>query len=217
MRKEIVLLFCLFFILNIVVISAEYLNPDPDASGAGDADMQQIQNLTDQIPINDSGIDTSKIVGWKSAAEQRIDAINEYVGPISNIIIGRELSFSMLFIYALLIWLLLAEFISAPISDVFGVKSFIGVLIALVVSSLAMHSYAQNLVVWIDSIATAWWAAILAIFSAIVFGAIYAMFMKTLGKKIDAGKEKAGKEKEKQDREILHVGAENVEEEYKPD
>jgi len=212
MKKIGVFVFILLFSLAFVS------SLDPSAnSNDGSQDMNTIQNYTNQIPIDDSGkFDSGKITSFnKSQAELRIEKINGYVGPISSLVIGRELTMSMLFVYALLVWLLLAEFISAPISNLFGVKSFVAVLIALLISSLAMHSYAQNLVIWLDTITSAWWAAVLAIVSAVVVGVIYAAIMKLLGKNMEKAKEASAKEQLEKDREIIHVDAETSEKKLK--
>lgn len=217
MKRGIILLILFFVCLNFVA-SANVFNPDPNSETTGSEDMQTVQkgmDVANQVVTPDGKINTNIPPDWKSNAEVRIEKINEYAGPISELIFGTKLSLSWFYVFAILVWLLLAELIVAPITDVFGVKSFIGVLIALLVASLSMHGFGQNIVLWLDAITLTWYASLFVIILAVVSGVFYGIFMKFAGKKIEEGKEKAAKDQETRNREILDIDAKISEEKLK--
>lgn len=115
MRKIGVLV--LLLIVSIFLVSAA---DTPDA-GIGAGDVEKIKGaIEDYSPLDESGeLDIGKYKPFESKAEQRITEINRYVGPITKVLFGVELSLSWVFIFALIMWILLIEIIVMPVSEVF--------------------------------------------------------------------------------------------------
>jgi phosphotransferase system glucose/maltose/N-acetylglucosamine-specific IIC component len=95
-------------------------------------------------------------------------------------------------------WILLIEIIASPVADIFNKNILWGLGLGGVIATLAMNSFGDNFITWIDSLAQTWYASLLVIVIAIVFGVVYQVIMKTFGKKMKASKlasegEKTGK------------------------
>ena len=192
MKKIGVLIFSLLCLSLFSLVIAV----DGPPSVPGGEDMEDIQGAIDQIPIDEGGgIDDEKISGFKSKAEERIEKINEYVGPISNFLFGVELTLSWIFVFSVLMWILLIEIIAAPVADIFNKNILWGLGLGGVIATLAMQSFGDNFITWIDSLAQTWYASLFVIVIAIVFGVVYQVIMKTLGKKMKASKLASEREK----------------------
>lgn len=106
MKKSLfIFIFCL---ITITLFSFTLAQPSPETTNPG-ADVSQVQNLVTQIPINEQGeIDKGAVIGWKSKAEVRIDAINAWLKTNASwlkAILGMVPEISWLFAINLYIWL----------------------------------------------------------------------------------------------------------------
>jgi hypothetical protein len=204
MKSGVVLLLSLILFIGLVSVSP--IKAESPSAPVSDSDMQKIQGVTDQIPIDNSGgLDQGKIAGWKSQAELRIEAINKYVGPITKLLFGVELTLSWIFIFAFILWVELAEFIGFPLQALFNMKYGLSVIAGLAASSIIMHSFGEKLSNLLNSIFNVWWSVLSAIVVSIIFFfIIWPFIMKGFKKK----REEAEKRKEERDREILHRNAE---------
>lgn len=215
MKKSVSIIFVLLYLG--VIISLAHADSVPNQQQLDDMQgkIDTGQNIVNGVPIDENGnVNQTKLTGWKSIAEQRIDEINLYVGPFSKAVFGVELSLSLIFILSVIMWILLAEIIISPASQVFNLNTFAAIIMGLILSSLAMHGFGHNFVIWIDSIAQSWYAAVIAIVVGILFAIIYSALISSFGKKMKESKEKAAKEKEERNRKILEVGAETVKKEF---
>ncbi len=203
MRKFSVLLILLILFAGIIVSSQE-----PNVSvGAGD--VKQIQGAIGELPINESGqIDFNKYQPFKTKADERIEKINSYIGPITNALWGVKLSLSWLFVFSVIMWLLLIELIVMPVKEIFGFNAVGSFIVATIIASLSMQSFGKTFVVWIDSLATQWWIAAITIFTVIIIGFIYSIIMRYLGVKFKFASEASKKAQTDIDRKIIHVDAE---------
>ena len=198
---------CLIFVFSFV-IGANDSTSNIDQS---QTDVENIQNTIDNyVPINSEGnFDPSN---YKSLAEQRIEKINEYIGPITKTLWGVELSLSWIFIFSFIVWILLAEFIVMPVSEILNFNIWGSLFAALIVATLAMQGFGKDLVAWMNSIATSWEAGAVVLGFSVIIGVAYSIVMKLFGKKIEAWRKQQEEEKEKQ-REAKLDAAERVAEE----
>lgn len=197
-------------ILSLLILNSLIISAQSEPQIAGQEDYEKIKETTDKIPIDPEtgGFDPSKLNESKSKAEQRIDKINEYVGPITKLILGVELSLSWIFIYAVLLWIILAEILIEPIKAIFHRGNLFAIIISLMISSIAMQGFGKNLVAWLDSIITQWYLSLALVLVAIIAQIIYQIIMKKAGSSIDKAKENAAKEQTLRDRQLIHTDAE---------
>jgi len=207
MKKVGVLILALLFMSMFSFVLAVDTPPAP--GGTAEEDMEDIQNVVDKIPIDDEGqIDDEQITGFKSKAEERIAKINEYVGPITNVVFGVELTLSWVFVFAVILWILLIELIVMPVSSIFDFNIWLSLLGSAIIATLAMQGLSDTLVIWIDSLINTWWVGVLAVFSALIVGMVYAFVIQFAGEKIKSAKEKAAKEKTSKSRQIIQAHGE---------
>jgi hypothetical protein len=106
MKKSVIFL-SLLLIFGVLFFC--YVKADAPSAPVSDSDLQKIQNITNQIPIDDSGgLDQNKVVGWKTQAELRIDAINQWLKDNASwlsIVFGMVPEISWLFALNLYIML----------------------------------------------------------------------------------------------------------------
>ena len=200
------------FLLTILLVNFA-VAVDPPETGIGVEDKEAVEGAIDKIPIDPSTgkIDFNNTIS-KTKAEERIEKINEYVGPITLFIFNSELTLSWIFVFSLIMWLLLIELILAPVSEVFGFNVWGSLLFSGIIATLSMRSFGNNIVMWMDSLFEAWWAGIFVVIIMSFIWVIYEVIMRAAGKKVKAGKEAAAKDRTRRDREILHADAKLVEE-----
>ena len=201
------LVFCLFMGLGFVVAeNGDEPSVPGGADGSGVDTFNRLQG--NYSPLDDDGeFNFSKYKPFKSKAEERVEAINVYVGWLSVLLFGVELSLSWIFVFSFFLWFVLATIIYNPVKEIFGFNAIAGVIVAVLIATISMRSFGKGFVVWIDSIATAWWASLLVVFGSIIFVVGYTIFMKFFGKKIREGKESSEKRKTQRDREIIGADA----------
>ena len=184
-----------WILLLIVLVCGFVLAAEPDA-GIGGEDVERIEGAVDSLPFDESGdIDFEKYKPFKSRAEERVEAINEYVGPITMVLWGVELTLSWTFIFAFVMWILLIELIVVPVSGVFDFNVWLSLLVAVIVATLAMQGIGKDMVVWMDSLMTQWWIGFVVLALFFIFGFFYWAFMGFIGKKIKEQKELAKRER----------------------
>jgi hypothetical protein len=190
------ILFCLIFVSAL---------DDPATEGTGAEDVEKIQDITENIPIDpDTGeVDFEGYKPFKTKADERIAKINEYVGPFSKIIFGIELEISWTFIFSVVLWILLMGAILVPVREIFGWNPLMTLVGSAIIATLAMQGFGKNLVIWIESLVTAWYISLFVLVASAFFGVIYSIMMKYFAKQIKATKEKAAKEKNKKDMAII--------------
>ncbi len=208
--KRVVLLFVLFGLIFVSAI-------EQPSTGIKGEDYQKIQNITGSLPI-DSGtgqIDFGKYKPFETKADKRIVAINEYVGPITKVLFGVELTLSWIFIFSVILWILLTELIIMPVSEIFDWNIWWSLIGSGIIATLAMQGFGKDFVIWIDSIVTAWYIGIIALIMGAVFGVVYSIVMKYIGTKIKTMKEASEKVQANQDRATIHADAEVAKEDLK--
>ncbi|MFH0808358.1 MAG: hypothetical protein V1888_01960 [archaeon] len=207
--KRVVLLLVLF---GLIFVSAV----DAPTTGIGSEDVEKIQNLTGSLPINhDTGqIDFDKY-DFKTKADARIAAVNEYVGPITKVLFGVELTLSWIFIFSVVLWILLIEIIVMPVSEIFDWNIWWSLTGAGIIATLAMQGFGKDFVVYIEALVTQWYIGAMVIVIASIFGVVYSVAMKYFGKEIEMMKEAAAKAQRDQDSEVIHVRRKLAEKEIK--
>jgi len=200
-------------IISISLIKAENIPGAP----ISESDLQKIENITNKIPIDESGnVDNEKLTGWKSKAELRIENINEnYIkpileklNPIFSKILGVDYSFSWLFLFAVIIWLVLF-FIILPIASVLFGKWYFGLIAGFAITSLiGLSGVIRKGAQMISNIITTWWLALICLIITAIIGVLLYFFSESFNKWTKKQKEQDEKIKEKQDKEILHTSAE---------
>ena len=202
--KKLGVLLILMLIFTGVFVFAEELN-----TSVSDEDVQKVEGLIENYsPLNESGkVDFEKFKPFKTKADERIEKINKYIGPITKILWGVELSLSWIFIFSFILWILLIEFIVMPVSEILDFNILGSLAGATIIASLAMQGFGKNFVIFIESLMTQWWAGALAILTAIIVGVVYSLIMKSLGAQVKASKENAAKSKTDMDRTIIHADA----------
>ena len=209
--------FCLFVVLMIVSMIFFVSAQDSPTSPVGGEDVEKIQGvIEDYSPLDESGeVDIDKYKPFKSKAEERIEKINEYIGPITNVLWGVELSLSWIFIFSFIVWILLIELIVMPVSEILDFNIFGSLAAATIIASLSMQGFGKDFVVWMNSLMTQWWIGLIVLVVSVIVGVIYSLLIKTMGDKIKAEKEAAAKEQTRRDRKIIHADAEISEERSK--
>ncbi len=211
MDKRIYLLIVSVLILTVFVSGVA----EPKV-GIGSKDANQIQNLTSQLPINSNGkVDFDNYKPFWTKADEKIATINGYIGPISKAILGVELSLSWIFAFSVILWVLLVGIIMEPVSEIFGWNLWWSLAGSAIIATLAMQGFGSSFVLWINSIITQWYIGAMVVVGAVIFGAIYSLFMRYLGEKVKNIKEDAVKTQTEQDRMIIHADANVAEEDLK--
>lgn len=184
-------------------IGAESSKDDP----AG-PDFERIEGLIDELPFDDSGdVNFSKYKPFRSKAEERIEAVNRYVGPITRVLWGVELTLSWVFVFAFIMWILLIELIIVPVSSIFDWEIWWTLLGSAIIATLAMQGFGKDFVVWMESLMTQWWVGFVVLVGAVVVGIVYSVFFKFVKAHADKAREKEAKDKTWQDRKVLAVEA----------
>jgi hypothetical protein len=97
--KRVVLLFLIFSLGFVFAISSSDV-----ADGNLGEKVEKIENIGENLPVDDEGIDIEKIQNYKfldkTRAEKRIAELNGYVGDYTKIIWGVELTMSWTFVFA---------------------------------------------------------------------------------------------------------------------
>jgi hypothetical protein len=223
--KKFLILLTFLILSSLILIQAEetaedVVNKEIEIFEQADTtanDAEQLQQaIDDYSPLDETGkVDFSGYDPFKSKAEQRIETINTYVGPITKVLWGAELSLSWIFIFSLIMWLLLMELILLPVSELLSFNFWGSLLFSGIIASLAMQSFGKNLVIWMNSLISQWWIGILTIGSALIIATIYYMFMIYLGRKAKQAKQKSAEDQTEKDRKILHAHAKLSEQEIK--
>jgi uncharacterized membrane protein len=199
MKKTLIYLFLFFILINLFfsLVLAENTSDTEGNLGQGDiaGDVEKIQNLTDQLPFDDNGqIDKDKtgnlINGSKTKAEQRIEELNKYIGPVSLFLFGVPLSLSWTFAFSVLIFIIIFDFAFEPLKDGFGMKPYLAVIAGAIIAIICMHSFGEQFEALINMIIGLWWGAILAIiFGTLIFTfVVYPIIWKYVGKMREAQK-----------------------------
>lgn len=211
MKRAVLLL---IFLLSVsFILAAE----QPDIGAASDEDAEKIQNVAGNLPIDpDTGnVDFDSYKPFRTKAEERIAKINEYVGPITKVLFGVELSLSWIFIFSIGLWILLIHIIFEPVRDLFDWNFWWSLAGSVIIATLAMQGFGKNFVVWIDSIVTAWYVGLMALLFGIIFAIVYAFVMRYFGAEFKAMKEASKKAQTDQDRAVIHAEAEVAEKSLK--
>ena len=180
---------------------------EPTIEGIGGEDVAAIESAIEGLPIDpDTGeIDFEKYKPFKTKADERIAAINKYVGPITRVLWGIELSLSWVFIFSFVLWILLIELILMPVSEIFDWNLWWSLAGSGIIASLAMQGFGKNFVIWIEALVTQWYIGATVLIGSAIFGVVYSVVMKYFGKEIGAAKEKAAKAQTEQDRMVIHA------------
>ena len=188
------------------IVSAQD-SPNPPV---GSEDVEQIQGaIDDYIPLDESGeVNLNKYKPFKSKAEERIEKINEYIGPITKVLWGAELSLSWVFIFSFIVWILLIELIVMPVSEILDYNIFGSLAAATIIASLSMQGLGEDFVIWMNSLMTHWWIGLIVLGGSVIVGVVYSLFVKSVGNKIKAEKEFVAKELTDRDRKVIHADAE---------
>lgn len=205
-KVSLLLVFCLFVSFGLVAAAET-----PGVAGIPDAGElgKTKETIKDLSPINESGeFDFEKYAPYKTLAEGRIASVNKYVGWLSNVLFGVELSLSWLFVFSLFLWILLFVIVFNSVGEFFNANTIFSLVASFLISSLAMHGFGKDFVVWIDAIATTWWISLGAVVSAVIIGVVYTVFAKTFGKYLKKNREASVKMQTEKDRQVLHTDAE---------
>ena len=206
MDKKLYFFVGLTIVLMMFFVSAQ----DSPSIAVGGEDVEDIQGaIDDYSPLDDSGeVDLDKYKPFKSKAEERIEKINEYVGPITKVLWGVELSLSWIFIFSFIVWILLIELIVMPVSEILDFNIFGSLAAATIIASLSMQGFGKDFVIWMNSLMTHWWIGFIVLGGSVIVGVVYSLFVKSVGDKIKAEKETVAKEQISRDRKIIHADAE---------
>ncbi len=202
--KKIIIIGLLFLLLFSFVVAQD----EPSVEVGGE-DVEKIQSaIDDYVPIDETGeIDFDKYKPFRTKADERIKKINKYVGPITKVLWGVELSLSWVFIFSFILWILLIELIVMPVSEILDFNIFGSLVGAGIIATLAMQGFGKDFVIWIESLVTQWYIGAMALVFGAIFAMIYSVVMKHLGASVKIAKEKAAADQTKRDRKILHVDA----------
>jgi len=196
----------LLLIVSMFMVGAASDTPD---AGVGAADVEGIKGaIEDFSPLDESGeVDVEKYKPFQDNATKRIEAINEYVGPVTNVLFGVELSLSWVFIFAFIMWILLIELIIVPVSSIFDWNIWMSLVGAGIIATLAMQGFGKDFIIWIESLMTQWWIGFIVLFGAVIFGIVYSVFFKYIGAKAKKAREKAEEDQTKRDRKVIALHA----------
>lgn len=203
----------ILFLFLVMFVSAL----DEPSVGIGGEDVERIQNITGSLPIDpDTGkVDFEKYKPFKTKADERIAAINEYVGPITKVLFGVELTLSWIFIFSVVLWILLIELIIMPVSEIFDWNIWWSLTGSGIIATLAMQGFGKDFVIWIEALVTAWYIGAVVIVGAAFFGVVYSIFIRYLGFKIKRMKKAEAEAKTEEDRAVIHARRELAEKELK--
>jgi len=213
MKKSAGFIFVLLALIlfSFMIISAQDSPPGPPEPPdmPADSDIQKIQGATEQIPLNEQGeIDQTKVTELKSKAEQRIDAINEWLEKtdkyflfIFKIPLRLNLEFTYLFF---LVLISLSLFHNIP--GWIGIdKEWVGILTGFGVTLILSYFEILKIIVeWIIKITNKWWLDLIILGILVIGLFVLVATSKTL-------KKWSEKRREKSDREKMHEGAEEAE------
>lgn len=170
--KKVALLFLIFGLPFIFAISSSDVT-----SGDLEEKVERIENIGENLPVSDEGIDSEKLKGYNpfgtTKAEERIAELNSYVGKYTKILWGVELTMSWTFIFAVIFWLLLIELIVVPVSEIFDWDIWWSLLGSAIIATLAMQGFGADFVAYIDSLILQWYVGAVVIFLSCVFGVLY--------------------------------------------
>ncbi|MFH1522140.1 MAG: hypothetical protein ABIF18_04240 [archaeon] len=202
--KRFVISGLLFLLLFSFVVAQEPQVP----SVGSEQDAKDIQEAIDKLPISETGeIDYDKFKPFRTKADERIEKINKYVGPITKVLWGVELSLSWVFIFSFVLWILLIELIVMPFSEIFNFNILGSLFGAGIIATLAMQGFGKNFVIWIESLVTQWYIGAMVLIFGAIFAVAYSIIMKHLGVSVKAAKEKVAADQTKMDRKILRTEA----------
>ncbi|MEK6928727.1 MAG: hypothetical protein AABW65_02095 [Nanoarchaeota archaeon] len=144
-----------------------------------------------------------------------LDSIFTLLDPLFKIILGINYSLSWAFTFAIITWIILFAFIYPPTTAFFNNKllslasSF--VIVSLIGITGVIKKTVDILVLIIKKPSILWISLIISL----IILCLFSLLGKTMKSYIKKYKEIAAKEKEKEDREILHLEAEMAKEKMK--
>lgn len=195
----------LLVLFGMIFVSAV---SEPTVEGIGAGDVEAIEGIIEGLPIDpDTGKPDFGKYDIETKADERIKAINKYVGPITKVLFGVELTLSWIFVFSILLWLLLIELIIMPVSEIFDWNLWMSLLGSGIIATLAMQGFGKNFVIWIDALILQWYIAITVVIGAFIVGFVYSVGMKYLGLKLKMGKESAAKAQTARDRAVISASA----------
>ncbi|MBU3923875.1 MAG: hypothetical protein KJ592_03085 [Nanoarchaeota archaeon] len=196
-RLGVLVLFVLLFVCFAVA--------DPSVGTIG-SDAEKYKDTIDKtLPFGDSGdIDFKP---YTSKAEERIAAINTYVGPITKTLWGVELTLSWVFLFSFIVWILMIEFIVMPVSEIFDWGIWWSLAGAGMIATLAMQGFGKDFVAYMSSLMTAWWIGVVALVGAVFVAMTYSYFVHSVGAWVKKIKEKDKADQTDRDRKVLHIHA----------
>ena len=210
LMKRVVLLLVLFGLMFVSAVD------EPTIEGIGGEDVEAIEGMIEGLPIDDSGkVDFEKYKPFRTKADERIATINAYVGPITKVLFGVELTLSWIFIFSVALWLLLIKLIIMPVGEIFDWNIWMSLTGSGIIATLAMQGFGKNFVIWIESLVTAWYVGAMVLVFGAVFGVVYSIAMKYFGTKVKAMKEAAKRVQREQDDKVIHTRRELAEKEMK--
>jgi hypothetical protein len=200
--KRVILLLVLFGLFFVSAVS------EPTVEGIGGEDVEAIEDVIDNLPIDpDTGKPDFDKGDIKTKADMRIATINEYVGPITRVLFGVELTLSWIFVFSVLLWLLLIELIVMPVSEIFDWNLWWSLLGSGIIATLAMQGFGKNFVVLIDALVMQWYIGLTVVFTAFIVGFIYSVIMTYFGAWVKDQKEAAAKAQTAHDRAVIGASA----------
>lgn len=207
--KRIGLLLVLLIVFSGVVLAVE------PSVGVDSGDVEAVEGVIDELPFDDDGdVNFSKYKPFRSRAEERIAAVNVYVGPITRVLWGVELTMSWVFVFAFVVWILMIEFIVVPVSSIFDWGIWWSLLGAGIIATLAMQGFGKDLVVWMEGLMTQWWIGFVVLVGAVTIGVLYSVFFKFVKAHVDKAREKEAKDKTWQDRAVIAVEAKLIKDSF---
>lgn len=206
MKKSVILILVLLFVFSLILINAQdnLGMPQTGAESSG-SDVEKIQNLTGNIPIDEEGkLDDTKFQPFKSKAEERIEKINQWLDDNASwlkYVFGMKPEISWLFAINLLIILFLINLFvfTFPEISVFSqnISRIIGAGIVLVIIILG---FTVKIATEINELIGKWWFKLAVLFGIIVLITLSTFFGRYF-------KQKRIKMQEELDRQKLHGGA----------
>ena len=202
------------FVLLIVLFSGFVLAVKPSVGDVG-GDVDDIQGVIDELPFDDDGdVNFSKYKPYQSKAEERIAAVNVYVGPITRVLWGVEFTLSWIFVFSFVVWILLIELIIVPVSSIFDWEIWWSLIGAGIIATLAMQGFGKDLVVWMDSLMTQWWVGLVVLAGMVIVAIIYSIIFKKIGVMAKKAREKDSADRTKRDRKVLSVEAKLIKDSF---
>jgi hypothetical protein len=189
MKKAGAILIIAVYLVNLIALSLAQEVTDPTA-GMRDASG----GVLDEEGLHTEKINTS-YKPYTSKAEERIEAINEYVGPISKFIFGVELSLSWLFVFSVFLWIVIAAIVYNPLKQLFNMSPVIALLSGFIVATLSLRTFGNKFVAWMTTIADTWYYAVIAILIMTFVAVGYNIAMRSLAKKMKNEKEEQREQK----------------------